>query len=169
MQNRDFEAFRGTMIGLGKVYEREIDSLLLDAYWGTLRDWSLAEFQEVAAYLMASNVHMPRPAEFNAARRQARTSVEAWERARRHASSLYAPTGYMDRELGDRAIDAAVAGIGGYPAIAMCRTDALHFLERQFHERYIEVSDVLEARERLGHVAEHAERAERALPRGVSE
>lgn len=158
MQSSDFERFREIMVGMGKVYERDVDAVLLDAYWGALHDWSMDDFQSTAKELIATSVHMPRPADFNAMRKKvnAVSGVEAWNFARRHAVSRAGqPPGVTCAELGAHpAIEQVVASLGGLYVLWACPADKLHFLERQFHDRYAEISDVLETREAVPDLAD---------------
>lgn len=146
MRQADFQRFRAVMTGIAKVYEREIDGALLDAYWLALRDWSLADFEAAAAHLMRTSKFMPRPADFHELREAGRqTAAEAWLQALRHAAS----SAYRNGPLGDPLIDRAVRAIGGYGAIAMCDEDKLHFIERRFAEHYESIQDAEEVRAAL--------------------
>jgi hypothetical protein len=124
------------MAGMAKVYEREPDQPLLDAYWLTLGDWSLAEFEASAAQLMRTSKFMPRPADFVELRRQARgkTAAEAW---------------FTSGESADprarRAMRIAAQGryVGHIP------TDELPWVQKRFLEVYDELQDVEESRDAL--------------------
>ena len=156
MHVSDFAAFRALMTGLGKVYEREIDEPLLDAYWLALEDWNVADFSAAAKHLMRCGRFFPRPSDFEDLRRSAtqRDAVEVWETARitaRNAISLGRVR--TDVTSGDPVIDRAAATIGGYGAIAMCESAWLHALERRFLDAYRESRGVAEARAALPHLA----------------
>lgn len=157
MQKADFERFHEVMAGMAKMYERELDALLLDAYWLALDDWSLSEFLTATKHLMATSEFMPRPSAFNALRKAGDKVVatEAWAFALKHAVSRAGqPPEQSCRALVEHPlIEQCVIGIGGLRAIWESDADKLHFLERQFHERYSELADVHETRYRLGHVA----------------
>lgn len=150
MQPTDADAFRNIIRGMCKLYAQEPDSALLDAYWLALGNWSLAEFSEAAAHLMAHNKFMPRPADFNELRKAGRPTVgEAWAKAIRSCRSAWTPNGYRGGTSGDELVDRAVRSIGGYAAIAQCEQDKLHFLERRFSEHYEAQQDAEEVREAL--------------------
>ena len=156
MQASDFATFRAVMTGLGKVYEREIDQPLLDAYWLALEDWGIAEFSAAARHLMRRGRFFPRPSDFEDLRRSAtqRDAVEAWETARRIArNAISLGRVRTDVTSGDVLIDRAVAAIGGYGTIALCDHAWLHALERRFLDAYSEMRDVAEARAALPHLA----------------
>lgn len=154
MEQVDFPRFRAVMAGMAKVYEREIDGPLLDAYWLALRAWSLVDFEAAAGHLMATSEFMPRPAAFTALRKAGRpTPAEAWAKAVASCKTAWTPQGYVGGTSGDPHIDAAVRGLGGYSAIAMCDTDKLPFLERRFCEHYETVQDATETREALPLIA----------------
>jgi len=138
------------MTGMAKVYEREIDGALLDAYWLALRDWSLADFEDAAAQLMRTSKFMPRPADFNDLRKAGRpTPGEAWARALENVRS----GGYRYGRGVDPLIDRAVAAIGGYGVIGMTDEDKLGYLERRFAEAYRGMEAADEAREAVPLIA----------------
>lgn len=157
MEQVDFPRFRAVMAGMAKVYEREIDGPLLDAYWLALRDWSLADFEAAAGHLMATSEFMPRPAAFSALRKAARPSpVEAWDLARR--SLQWTVNGYVEAPGIDPLVAKALRSIGGANALAMCDEDKLHFLERRFVQVYESLQDSNDTRQALPQIAGPAAR-----------
>lgn len=147
MQQADFQRFHAIMTGMAKVYEREIDNPLLDAYWLALGDWSLGEFERGAATLMRTSKFMPRPADFNDLRKADRpTAGEAWARVLEHCKRGR----YRDGSGIDPEIDQAVRALGGYRAIAMTEVDQLRFVERRFAEHYGDIEGAQDARAALG-------------------
>ncbi len=161
MQAEDFGRFRSVMAGMAKLYEREIDGPLLDAYWLALRTWSLPDFEAAAGRLMATETFMPRPADFNALRKASRpTSGEAWSVVLDHVRSgryrwsdggtTFTPNAPPPP---DELTNAAVRALGGYKAIAMIDEDQLPFLERRFAEHYTSMQDAAEIRQSLPQIA----------------
>ena len=71
MNTDDFPRFRSVLAGMAKLYERELDGPLLDAYWLALGDWSLGDFEQASRRLMATSRFMPRPADYHELRKQA--------------------------------------------------------------------------------------------------
>lgn len=156
MQVSDFATFRALMTALGKVYEREIDAPLLDAYWLALEVWSIEDFGAAAKHLMRWGRFFPRPSDFEDLRRSAtqRDVIEAWETARRTArNAISLGRVRTDVTSGDPLIDRAVAAIGGYGTIALCDSAWLHALERRFLDAYSESRDVAAVRAALPHLA----------------
>lgn len=156
MQTNEFERFNAVMNGMAKLYEREIDQPLLDAYWLALRDWPLEQFEQAAGHLMAHNKFMPRPAEFNELRKASKqTAGEAWAKVLQFARTGYThwTDGGVTRTKAeppdDPAIQRAVAAIGGYHAIAMSETSKTPFLERRFCENYDAMETAEEVRTAL--------------------
>jgi hypothetical protein len=137
MEQRDFARFRAVMAGMSKLYERELDTVLLDAYWLALRDWSLPEFERGAAELMRTSEFMPRPAAFNALRKKAAdaTAAEAWF-----------TSGKSPDPLANRAMHIAAQGryVGHIPL------DELPWVQKRFLEVYSELQEAGEARKALG-------------------
>lgn len=153
MQQADFTRFRNVMTGLAKLYEREIDQLLLDVYWLALRSWSLEDFESGAAHLMRTSKFMPRPADFNELRKASLpTAGEAWAAVLEHLK-----TGTREWTDGGRTwnggptltaeIDRAVAVLGGYRALAMMPTKELPWMERRFTEHYGDLTEAVQRRE----------------------
>lgn len=151
MDKTDYDRFHGLMVGMGKMFEREVDNTLLDAYWVALSDWTLVDFEQASAYLMAHSEFMPRPAQYLALRKAARpTAAEAWARILQHTKGAYRDGSGLDD---GGPIDTAVSGLGGYRAIAFHNLDYIGVLQRQFVDRYEEQVDVLGAREGVPRVA----------------
>lgn len=150
MQQADFKRFAALMNGMAKMYERELDTLVLDAYWLALRGWPLGDFEAAAAHLMQHSKWMPRPAEFTELQRAGEQTVaEAWNEAMRACSSWR--NGHIS--VDDRT-DRAVQAVGGYRALAMADIETqLPHLSRRFMEIYEELSDVDQARENVPQIA----------------
>ena len=157
MEQVDFPRFRAVMAGMAKVYEREIDGPLLDAYWLALRDWRLADFESAVGHLMATSEFMPRPAAFSALRKAGEpTAAEAWEKARKALQRTV--NGYIEKPGTDPLVALALRSIGGANALAMCDEDKLHFLERRFSQVYESLQDSNDTRQALPQIAGPAAR-----------
>jgi hypothetical protein len=148
MQADDFTRFRAVLAGLSKVYERELDGPLLDAYWLALRDWPLAEFEQAAGHLLAHSRFMPRPTDFTDLRKAGRmTAGEAWAAALQHARGAWRAGPAVPE------VERAVQAIGGWPVIAGAYADSLQFLERRFVDAFRELEQRVEIREQLPAIA----------------
>jgi hypothetical protein len=137
MEQPDFPRFRAVMAGMSKLYERELDTVLLDAYWLALRNWSLADFERAAGELMRTSEFMPRPAAFNALRQKA---------AELSAGEAWFTQGRSDDPRANRAMHIATQGryVGHIPL------DELQWVQKRFLEVYAELKDVDDARQALG-------------------
>lgn len=154
MNLRDYEKFTEVIVGFAELKGKQLSPAAVELYWRAMQHWPIDEFRRAAEHLLRTCEFMPTPKDFEDLRKAGReTAAEAWERARRFAGSLYSPTGYRDGEIGDYVIDTAVRAVGGYPAIAMCDVNKLHFLERRFAERFTELRYVEETREHLPQIA----------------
>jgi hypothetical protein len=161
MQQSDFKRFNALMNGMAKLYERELDKAVLDAYWLALGDWTLEAFEAAAAQLMRTSKFMPRPADFHELRKAGRlTAGEAWARVLEYVRKAYSrwDGGGISKfgntpEPDSVLIDRAVKAIGGYEAIAMSRTDQTPFLEKRFCEHYESIQDATEIREAVPQIA----------------
>jgi hypothetical protein len=151
----DRNAFLETVLGFAELKGKQLSAPALELYWRSMQAWELGEFKAAAEQLLRTCEFMPLPKDFEDVRKASRPAVsEAWAAACRFARSLYYAGRYRAGSMGDRAVDLAVQSLGGYPAIAMCDEDKLHFLEKQFAERYSEARDVVETRAALGYDAE---------------
>jgi hypothetical protein len=138
MEPTDFNRFRAVMAGMAKLYDKEIDSLLLDAYWLALRDWSLPDFEAAASHLMSAAKFMPRPAEFNELRKAGQlTGGEAW-------AFVLSGKSLEPGTVIARAADA----VGGQRFIRAANIERdLPHIQRRFLEAYEEISDAQMVRE----------------------
>ena len=151
MNTDDFPRFRSVLAGMAKLYERELDGPLLDAYWLALGDWSLGDFEQASRRLMATSRFMPRPADYHELRKQAgaMTAGEAWaaalehvRRGRHHDGIKAAPD-----------VERAVAAIGGWRALGHTPEDELRHVERRFAQHFGEISEATDVREELPRLA----------------
>lgn len=144
----DFTRFRAVLTGMAKLYEREVDGPLLDAYWLALRDWHLGEFEQAAGHLIAHSRFMPRPADFTELRKASRmTAGEAWATALQHARGAWRAGPSVPE------VERAVQAIGGWIVIAHSKTESLQFLERRFADAFTELEARVETREALPQLA----------------
>jgi hypothetical protein len=144
MQAEDFQRFRAVLAGMAKLYDRELDAPLLDVYWLALRDWSLLDFEQSAAHLLAHSRFMPRPVDFTEIRKAgAMTAGEAWAVAVQHARGAWrAGPAVPD-------VDRAVRALGGWPVLANATLQGLQYLEPRFGKAFDELQDRSEIRDAL--------------------
>ena len=148
MQADDFTRFRAVLAGMAKLYERELDAPLLDAYWLALRDWSLADFERAAGHLMSRSRFMPRPADFNDLRKAAgMTAGEAWAAALQHARGAWRSGPAVPE------VERAVQAIGGWMVLAHANIDSLQFIERRFTDAFADLETAVATREALPQIA----------------
>lgn len=145
MQTTDFERFRNVIVGMAKMYEREVDGVLLDAYWLALREWPLEDFEAAAGHLMRESKFMPRPADFTALRRAGElTAGEAWDLVL--SGARLEPHSRVAR---------ASQIVGGQRRIRMANIERdLPHIQRRFFEVYRELGDVESARDELPQLGE---------------
>jgi hypothetical protein len=147
----DFQRFKAVMAGMGRVFGADVDSVLLDAYWLALRDWTLTDFEGAAARLMQTCHYMPKPADFAELRRAAmeQTAGDAWARVLETIRRM------SPRETAkiDPKIDSVVRQMGGYGHLACMTTEELPWRMKRFIELWAEHGEVEEARAALPHAA----------------
>lgn len=154
MQASDFPRFQAVMTGMAELYQRELSGPLLDAYWLSLADWTLSEFESAAAQLMKTEEFMPKPVAFNKLRKAGQpSSGEAWIEVLEHArhDSPNFMNGHVEglSDLANRALRA----IGGLHTVAMSDISKTTFLEKRFAEVYEQMSESDEVREAVPEIA----------------
>lgn len=149
MQPTDFQRFATLMRGMGRIFSSDLDNAVMDVYWITLREWSMKDFEGAVAHLMASAQFMPRPADFTNLRKASKpTAAEAW------ATVLKRCLNWRNAIENPDVIDRAVAGIGGYRAIAMADTEqSLPHFQHKFLVAYNELDGAVTVREALPNLA----------------
>ena len=82
MELSDSNRFRDLIRGMSRIYGKEPDALILDAYWLALRGWEFEDVQTAAGHLMQTSTLMPRPVDFAELRDAGPPTVrEAWDLA----------------------------------------------------------------------------------------
>jgi hypothetical protein len=148
MQTTDAGKFRAVLTGMLRMYDKQPDDLLLDAYWIALRDWEYREFEAAAKHLMTTATFMPRPADFTALRKAGEpTAGEAWAKALAWIRSG------NTHSMGDDRIDRAAYAMGGWRVLGMTKSDAIQFAEKRFCEHYEAMNQAAQIREALPSVA----------------
>lgn len=150
----DFKRFNAVMNGMAKVYERELDAVVLDVYWLSLSDWTLTDFESAAGHLMRTCRFMPRPIDFSELAKAGKPSAaEAWIEVLDHArhDSPNFMNGHVQglSEIANRALRA----IGGLHTVAMSDISKTTFLEKRFAEVYDQMNESDETREAVPEIA----------------
>lgn len=145
MRPDDFESFSEVVAGFAELRGKQLSPAAIKLYWNAMQHWSIEDFRSAAQHLVLSCQFMPTPKDFEDLRRADRpTATEAWAKILAHCKGAYRDGSGIDS---GGPIDTAVAGIGGYRAIAFHDTDYLPLLQRQFVERFEETTDVFESRQ----------------------
>lgn len=153
MQQVDFQRFKSLMNGMAKLYERELDTAMLDAYWLALQDWELEHFEAAVVQLLRTSKFMPRPSEFHDLRKAGRqTAGEAWAQVLKYVRTDYSPSGLpcLNGRVAPRfspETKRAVEAIGGFRTIAFSEISQTPFLEKRFCEHFEAIQDAVEVRE----------------------
>lgn len=149
MAPSEFQRFVDLMRGMGRIFGNELDNLVLDVYWITLRGWSMSEFEAAVAHLMANAKGMPRPGAFTQLRHAGKhTADEAWAVALERCLAWRTPREALD------SIDRTASAIGGYRVIALADQEtALPHVQRRFLEAYEAIERASEVRAALPDLA----------------
>lgn len=150
MHPSDFQRFSAVMTGMAELYQRELSTFLLDAYWLALRDWTLADFEDAAAHLMKNSKWLPKPSEFTDLRKAGEAGpAEAWSEALRACVQWRNP-----ERLPTGLIAAAARAVGGFRMIAMSDTERdLPHLQRRFMAAYEELRESKAIRDSVPEIA----------------
>jgi hypothetical protein len=150
MQPADLNRFCEILNGLAAVKPgKDLTKQALAIWWNSMQDWSIEEFAAAASHLALSVEFMPSPFHFQQLRKAAKpAAAEAWAIALERCKHWR-----IARDARD-VIDRAVAGLGGYRAIAMAdiERDLPHF-QRRFAEYYAQLEDVESIRHALPSIA----------------
>lgn len=150
MIDADKPKFCKTLLGLAltKPPYAKLEPEAYEIWWQSLRDWTLAEFQQAATHLAKSVEFMPNPYHFEQLRKAARpTAGEAWTQIREMARQSFSG------EPADPVAAQALRTLGGLRAVAMCESDKVHFLERGFAEHYESIREAEEVRQAVPQIA----------------
>ena len=154
MLQDDFKRFNAVMNGMAKIYERELDAVVLDVYWLSLSDWTLTDFESAVRHLVRTCRFMPRPIDFSQLAKAGKPSAaEAWIEVLDHArhDSPNFMNGHVNglSELANRALRA----IGGLHTVAMSDISKTTFLEKRFAEVYDQMGESDEIRDSVPGIA----------------
>jgi hypothetical protein len=150
MTNQDLEDFGRAIVGLAEVHGRQTTPQLVRLYWSALQHWRRDEFLAAAKHFLRARF-MPKPFDFEQLRRSGMpTAAEAWARVLTHTRGPYRDGSGLDD---DGPIDRAVAGLGGYRALAFRDTQYLAIDERRFVAVFDQLVDVDEARRAVPEIA----------------
>jgi len=153
MRPEDKQEFVRILNGMAAVKPGgELTREAYEMWWNAMRDWTIDEFRAAASHLVKESEFMPNPFHFEQLKKLQRPSKhEAWGEA------MKVCLGWRSGEItGDPGIDAAVAHVGGYRALALCDESKLPFLERRFLDVYEELCDVSQKRAALPDLTERA-------------
>lgn len=156
MKREDYKRFCEIVGGFAELKGKQLSAPAIDLYWRAMQGWTLAEFQVASEHLLRTAQFMPTPAEFEALKKAGKfTAAEAWDAVLEHCKGAYRNGAGIDN---GGPVDMAARGLGGYRAIAMHDSEKLHFLQRQFAERFEELDDVMEIRHAVPQLVDQATR-----------
>lgn len=146
MQPTDRKEFARVLNGLAAIHRIELTKEMLALYWAALAHWPIDVFTAAAAHLLTQCAWMPKPYDFEQARRAFQpNAIEAWEQAYAACRHWRNPNALVHPRVAR-----AAACVGGLRAIAMAdiEKDLPHFA-RRFKEAYEQLSDSEETRASL--------------------
>jgi hypothetical protein len=158
MTPQDRKAFVEVVIGFAELKGKQLSAPAIELYWRAMQGWTLEEFRTAAEHLIRTMEFFPVPADFERLKKAGKyTAAEAWDAVLQHCKGAYRDGSGIDN---GGPVDLAVRGLGGYRAIAFHDIEKLHFLERQFAERFAELEDVMEIRHAVPQLVDQHMRAQ---------
>lgn len=150
MTKHHYEAFCAVIGGFAEIKGKQLSEAAIELYWRSMQHWNIDDFRVAAEHLLRTCEFFPTPADFEKLYHAGRpTAAEAWAMVLAHIKGPYRD----GRGIDDGGpIDQAVAGLGGYKALAFC--DTAYMPQRQFVERYAEQADVDRTREQVPAIAD---------------
>jgi len=119
---------------LGVIYGKEIDELLLRAYWAALNDVSIDDLENAAYSHIALEKWFPKPCELRHVDATA-VSFRAWDTAITAAERVGA---YKTVDFEDQAINATIRFMGGWRRFCEMKADEEHWRRQEFLQTYRE-------------------------------
>lgn len=124
--------FAAVIEQLGIVYGKEIDDLLLRAYWAALKDVSIDDLENAAYAHIALEKWFPKPCELRGADETA-ISMRAWDTAIAAAGRIGA---YKNVDFEDLVINATIRFLGGWTRFCEMKTDEEDWRRKEFLQAY---------------------------------
>ena len=151
MRNSEKPRFCEVLAGLQLIKPGvKLTDAAYEIWWNAMRaDWTIEEFTAAASHLASAVEFMPSPFHFAQLRKASKpTAAEAWAAVLKRCLNWRNPIENPD------VIDRAVAGIGGYRAIAMADTEhQLPHFQHKFVAAYNELDGAVEVRQALPNIA----------------
>jgi len=138
MVDADFEAFSDVMNATAELYGRQLSGQALALFWQASKDLDLQEVQRaISAHINNADTgqFMPKPADIRRVLggTTADAAALAWAKVIR---AVHAVGAYSTVAFDDPFTHAAIADMGGWPAICQTREDELPFREKEFAAKY---------------------------------
>ena len=127
--------FAALMEQLGIVYGKEMDELILRAYWAALKDVPIDSLEASVQAHIATEQWFPKPCELrgNASKSLA---IMAWDSVIAAAESVGA---YRRVDFEDQTVNATVRYLGGWPAICAMGSREEPHVRKEFLATYAEL------------------------------
>lgn len=134
------DLFAGDISALSELFSKPMSDALLEIYYNALKDLSDEEFKRATSDAAKTCIHMPRPAEL---RKLARgdTQDQSLDALERVEHAFRAAGKYRSVDFEDKAINAAIRLMGGWPGLCELSEDEWRqFRSREFQKMYMSFS-----------------------------
>lgn len=135
MTDEDRIEFANVMGAAAEVFEREISSLMTDAYFASLRDLSIEAVRMGFSVCFKRCRFMPRPVEIReaASGRKTDRALMAWQDVQ-HAAAVIGP--YRSARFEDGTVAAVVRAMGGWERVCYFTEDEMPWRQKDFERLY---------------------------------
>jgi len=130
----DAPLFAKELAMLAAIFNREIDEILVDAYWRALEAHPIEKVQKAIMLAASASQYFPTPAELlrlTGELKPAERALEAWEAVRRAIGNQGV---YTSVWFDDPVTNATIRSMGGWPEL--CRRPGDHFTRNDFARTY---------------------------------
>ncbi len=130
---KDKEKFKGFMMVVGELFDKNISQELLDVYWQILKPFNNDQCEEAFKKVMTTAKFFPKPAEILEHLIRGYTSLSAWQAA---LGALKESGPYTSVCFEDRAIHLTIEMMGGWPVFCSMENDQIKWKQIEFEKIY---------------------------------
>lgn len=134
---KDKEKFKGFMIMVGELFDKNLSKELLDVYWQILEPFSDAKCEQAFKKVLATTKFFPKPADFLECLQDGAPHMVAWETA----FKAIGKTGpYVSVKFSDPAINLVIKLMGGWTVFCTLENEDIKWKQIEFEKIYKGIS-----------------------------
>ena len=135
---KDKEKFKGFMMTIGELFDKNLSKELLDIYWQILEPFNDEQCEKAFKKVLATVKFFPKPTDFLECLQEGAPHMLAWERA---FKALKETGPYMTAQFTDKAINLTIELMGGWPEFCTMENDQIKWKQIEFEKIYKGVCD----------------------------